>query len=99
MLVCDRIEVVEDFALFRIAFRPLPVLEHVHVKGVGIDRRFRIDPAPGIPVPVPCAANTTGIIKRLRIQPHLIARPVEGIKTTNTGTNDCDVEFKAVQAI
>ena len=86
-LVGHVIEIPFVFRLPRIKLFPVPFLQQLLGKGVAVGIAFRIEPRPGVAVPVPRAADPGGVFKGPRRKPHF-PESVQGIKPRNPGADD-----------
>ena len=52
-----------------------------------------------VAIPGPGAADTTGIIERLHIEPELVAHPLQRIQATHAAAGDGNLKFEAVEPV
>src|SRR5947207_10115184 len=91
--VRDMIEIALGLGLARETFSPVPFLQQLLRKGIGVGIAFRIEAGAGIAVPVPGATDTAAGFEYARPQPQL-AQSVELIQAGDAGADDHGIKIQ-----
>ena len=89
------VRVGEDFWLWRILLRPVPLLIERLVKRVGVLHALDIAPRPRVAIPIPCAAYAAARFEYPTGESELAQR-VQHVEAAKPGSHDDRVEYCAV---
>ena len=94
-LVGDEFQVAQDLGLGGVALRPVPLVEDLprHAVGEHVVDALAVTARPGVPVPVPGAADPAALLEHPHRQPELAQR-VQHVEAGETRPHDDRVEFR-----
>src|SRR5262249_22555222 len=95
--VGDVVEIAPDLRMARIALAPLPLAEQRLREGVAVGVAFRIAARPGIPVPVPGAADPPALFQHPGAEAETVAQGQHLVEARKARADDQGIEAFVVR--